>query len=1270
MFRVINTLVLVFLTLFSFGQSVIDLDWYSLGKEAYPNGSNPEIWCAGCQEQEISPFVVPVYTKHIELSNETIASVEVIPLSTQKIWTKGLNSALSKDFEVTVNHIRVRGKLQATIAVTPMRSNGQSVEFLESFKLNISKERHSATAKPLKKKDQTYISVLNSGTSYKIAISKSGVYRIDREFLEFNGITASNIKLSQFCIYGNGGLMLPEVIAENRAEDLQKNSIYIYDENGNDLLDASDYILWYAQGPDGFKFDYVKGKYVYSHNDYSDAAFYFLKWGEESTSVIPTLTANSGGSYDISLNQYDYLFHHEKDEVNHIHSGRVWWGDEMSFSAPKRQFIYTVPGLVNGADIVLENVTSARSLSTSSVSVKLNTATDLVIHPWVSGVFDGAYTGGYIYNSLSSKVTSSSFTVEFEYLPPLSESRAWIDYFNVFTSRDLKAYEEQQLVSSKAALINGTVRYELQNLNGYVIWDVTDPVHPKIQQTTTSGPTSVFHRVSSTTQLNTFLLFKPASAMTPTFIGKVAQQNLHGIEYSNYLIITHKDFVSQAESLADFHRDRTGMKVDVIRVDQIFNEFSSGGQDVTAIRDFVKLIYDRGMASGKELKYLLMFGDASYDFKDRIDDNTNYVPIYESFNSNYPAKSHCSDDYYAILDDDEGYWGLGPRFEGLDIGLGRLPVSSTYEADLIVTKIKNYHNQSFGDWVNKVTFLADDENYNAHLFCSEHLTGIIANENPNLNINKFYLDAYEQVSFGSGNKYPDVNRDCDRAIQQGTLIFNYVGHGGHSSMAHERVVTRDQMRSWVNPDRLSFFITASCELAAFDNPGQQSPGELMLFNSNGGAVGMIATTRVVYLFTNCDINQAIIQNNLFNLVGNGSNPLGDAYTDMRNRSSFGDHVNKRSFLLLADPAMGLLIPSKKVVTTSINGVPFGQFKDTLSALEKVTITGEVRDENNAIISNFNGNLYPTVYDKFSVIRTRGNDPESMDTTFEVQNNVIYKGKITVTNGQFSFSFVIPKDIAYQFGFGKISYYATDQYDHAGGYEGNIIIGGTADSLSDDQIEPELKLFIDDRSWVFGGTTGYTPLLLADIFDSSGINMVGSGIGREMEAILDEGTDNERLIILNDYFEAELNSYQKGTISYRFTDLEPGWHTVKLKVWDVYNNSTTAYTEFLVIDDSEIAIDHLLNYPNPFTTFTTFHFDHNKAGQNIDVNLTIYTVTGQVVRTFNTTLINASTHSSEISWDGRDEYGDELAAGVYIYTVEIRTEDDSTVKQTQKLYLLN
>lgn len=1262
------------------GQSIEIKPNWSINKDVR---INPEIeskqlltpfWCQGCKEIIKGDFILPILNYKIKLENEAIQSVYLNNQKTAKTdyLNKSYIASLNPDFDIQQFEVWERGIKYLIFQVNPIRKNGNEIEYLTSADL-IYEKRYEANGRELKKKvDQPFTSVLSSGDFYKLSIETTGFYKITSSLLTQNGIDISNLKLSTFKLYGNGGSMLPEAIAKDRPADLKENAIYVFDENGNDILDGNDYVKWFAQGPELVNYNSDNNRYEYISHDFDTKAYYFITWGGANGKRISNSSSGASNSFDATINAYDYLIFHEKNEENFIKSGRRWWGDKMQ-NTPSKLFNYNITGLVPNSTAQFSTIVGIRSLNSSYLNITVNNNQPRVVNGGtVSGKYDDSFISGPQSVNETYTLTSESISINYTYNKTQNESAAWIDYFLLVPKRNLAILDNQQVVRNHSFGLTGSVKYQFENLNSTTfLWDITDLYNAKSQATFTEGTKSSFivSGLSATNQ-KTFATCKQGTEFLPTIVGKVENQNLHALQDVEYLIITHSSLIEQADRLADFHRNYNGLTVEVVTNNQVFNEFSSGSQDVTAIRDFAKMLYDRGLQGNKTFKYLLLFGDASYDYKDIERNNTNLVPIYQSYNSYFPPESYCSDDYYAILDDNEGYWGTNSVDEGLDIGAGRLPATDLQEAKIMVDKIIHYHDiPSKGNWMQNLTFVADDEDGNDHVGPSESMTKIIRNQYPSFNINKIWLDAYEQVSFGSGNKYPKVNEEIGKAINsKGTLIFNYVGHGGENGMAHERVVTRPEISSWANYDKLSFYITASCELAKIDNLEIESPGELMLLNPNGGAIGMVATTRVVYIGANTDLNFEIVNNNMFNVVNGEFQTLGDIYKNTRNAAK--EEVNKRCFMLIADPAMRLLRPKHTVVTTKINDIEIGLFTDTLKALSLVKIEGEIRGENQEVLTNYNGTLFPTFFDKFTTYKTLVNDPSSLLLEYEMQDRVIYRGKATVTNGRFSFEFVVPKDIAYNLGEGKLSYYSNDGLVDAGSAETSYLIGGTADSLANDETPPTLKLFIDDESWIFGGTTSTTPKLYATLFDANGINTIGSGIGREMEAILDKGTEYERSFILNDYYVPELNSYQRGIIDYDFETLDAGRHTLTLKVWDVYNNSATDYTEFIVQEGGNITVSNLLNYPNPFNKFTTFHFDHNKAGQNLIATLTISTITGKVVKSITQDLPNAKSHSADINWDGLDEFGDRLARGVYLYTLNIKAEDGSVEKKTEKLYIIN
>ncbi|VAW26433.1 FIG00650697: hypothetical protein, partial [hydrothermal vent metagenome] len=695
---------------------------------------------------------------------------------------------------------------------------------------------------------------------------------------------------------------------------------------------------------------------------------------------------------------------------------------------------------------------------------------------------------------------------------------------------------------------------------------------------------------------------------------------------------------------------------------KIYNEFSSGTHDITAIRDFVKHIYDQSDA-GKELKYLLLFGDASYDYKNRLPDNTNFVPCWESVYSLNTISSIASDDYFGYLDDGEG----ASSSDRVDIGIGRFPVDTPAEAKIAVDKSIGYDSntpQTMGPWRNRLTFVADDGDYNRHLNDAQTLTKFLNSYYPVYGLNKLYLDAFPQISTPSGQRAPELNEAINSSIDEGTLIFNYTGHGGEVGLGHERFLTIADINSWTNKDKLTVFITATCEFTRYDNPGLVSAGELVFLNPNGGAVSLFTTTRATYASANLALNMAIFRHNMFEKV-NGTYPR---FGDIIMHSKVLGGNNDKKFVLIGDPALKMAYPEDKVKTTYINtkAVIVGK-PDTLKALSKVQIQGVVTDDNGQKINNYNGTIFSTVFDKKSAISTLGTDPDSRVTTFYMWNSILFKGKAAINNGAFDFSFVVPKDIAYKFGKGRISYYFDNGKSDGHGYTENVVVGGFDDQAVPDTVGPVIHLYMNDSSFSAGDVTHADPVLYARLSDRSGINTTGSGIGHDIVATLDGNLSQS--YNLNAYYVADEGDFTKGTVSFQLTDLSNGEHVISLKAWDLYNNSSTAKLSFVVEPSTKLVIEHLVNLPNPVTDGTDFVFDHNQAGKVLKVRIDVYKLDGRQVRTLYRELKPGGFTSGRIHWNCTTDTGKKISRGIYVYQLQVTTPDGQTKYLRNKLVFI-
>ena len=721
----------------------------------------------------------------------------------------------------------------------------------------------------------------------------------------------------------------------------------------------------------------------------------------------------------------------------------------------------------------------------------------------------------------------------------------------------------------------------------------------------------------------------------------------------------------------------------MFRVDQVYNEFSSGAQDPTAIRKMAKMFYDRALQNGtKMIKYLCLFGDGTYDPKDRVDNNNNYIVTYQVDNSENHISALVTDDYFGMLDDNEAIFDS----DLIDIGVGRLLVSDQTQAQQQVDKIEHYlkngsslftnanlncclddnSQNTFGDWRTKVVQIADDEEngYFVKNDCEPQYEVMKANHRE-LNVDKIYLDAYPQQTSAGGQRYPDVYDAITDRISRGTLVMNYVGHGGEVGLAEERVVTIPQIQSWKNINALTLFVSATCEFTKYDDPSRVSAGEWMSLNPTGGAIALMTTTRSVFFGVNSSVGLAFYNSAFDRDAAGNPKTFGEIVQDTKNVAITSD--NKRSFTLIGDPALRLAMPRYQVVTDSINGSSY-QVMDTLKALCKVTVKGHVVDVNQVTLTGFNGIIIPTVFDKIKATQTLAQDPGSPAIDFELQRNILYKGKASVSNGYFEFSFIVPKDIALNYGVGKLSYYAYSNTTDAIGLDTTFIIGGIDPNGIIDSIGPQISTYLNDEQFVDGGISGENPVLLLKLFDASGINTVGNGIGHDLTAILDEETANP--IVLNEYYVSDLNTFQSGTVKYPFNSIAAGNHTLSIKAWDVNNNSSDSKLSFTVQSTETPLVKKLYNYPNPFSTSTEFMLEHNQSCQSMEVQIQVFTIGGRLVKTIQNQVSTQGYSTRGIFWDGRDDFGDKLGNGVYIYRLIYQNSDGKKAEETQKLVILN
>lgn len=1189
----------------------------------------------------------------------------------QVLFYEQLGLPLPSEAQIDAKIVSESGQALASIYILPLRRKNGELERLVSLTY-----RFKDTPSSILTKDYASSSILGStsGKWYRIAVNKDGIYKIDKAFLESCGFNTTNLNPAHIHIFGNGEGVIPEANSSPITDDLAQNAIAVIGE-ADGSFDANDYLLFYGWGP--HRWNLTGGnQFNQTRHPYSDQSYYFIYVGSDVAPLRIQAAAISDLPADTLITSYHYRDVYENDLENLVKGGQRWYGEEFDVNL-SQNFNFTIPN-VSSQPINFQVTFASNSRTTGNqISLKKGTQTlGTVVMPH-SGSY---YQRGTLTCTDQAPTSNLNLTIEVNRLSPSVVT--YLDRILINAERNLVLTGSQVNFrvsnwSSSSALAS----YQMSNLNANAfVWDLTDRHIPVRLPITLQGSQG---SIKVAAGYKEFVLASGVSYFIPEKVGSVAAQDLHQLPAADYLIVAHPDFIAQATRLADLHR-ANGLTVHVVQPQDIYNEFSSGMQDPGAIRRFVKMFYDRAMQSnpGTKPKYLLLFGDGTFDPKNRLPNNNNFIVTYQMQSSENMIDAMVVDDFFGMLDDAEAMSAA----DMMDVGVGRIIVSSSLQAKQIVDKIEHYmkngsnfypvtssccmgtqSENTFGDWRNQYLVMTDNREGGYFINTDAEPQYQISKQfNPEINYNKLYMDAFPKVVTAGGERFPAMVSAIDANIQRGVLVANYIGHGGEVGLAEERVVSIDQINAWSNIQALHLFVSATCEFTRFDDPERVSAGEWAFLNPTGGAIAMLTTTRSVYFGVNSNIGIKLAER-VFNRYPNGeAYEFGELARRTKNAASVSSS-NKRSFTLIGDPALRLALPRYRIVTDSINGLDPQQQIDTLKALSKVRVKGHLEDFSGNILTNWNGVLTPTVFDKRKTQSTLGQDEASPVISYEQQTNRIYRGQSSISNGYFDFEFVVPKDIALNIDFGKISYYAHNGQIDAQGYDTTFYVGGIDPNGVADEVGPSIQLFMNQEGFVNGSVTDENPVLLAKLADDNGINTVGNGIGHDIVAVLDAQTAQP--FVLNDFYTANLDSYQAGEVRYQFQNLSPGPHTLSLKVWDVNNNSSTAQIDFVVQTKEEPVLQHVLNYPNPFTTRTEFMFEHNQSCSSLDVQVQIFTVSGRLVKTIAQEVPTSGFRVNGIFWDGRDDFGDELARGTYLYRLRVQTPDGAYAEQTEKLVIL-
>ncbi len=1126
-------------------------------------------------------------------------------------------------------------------------------------------------------------SALADGSVFKIQITEEGIYRIDRGLLSSIGLNPDSIEPDNIQIFGNAGKPLPALNGAFRFADVNENAVFVRG-GGDGKFDDSDVVLFYASGPKGWSF--VNGSWEHFVHPFSNDNVYFLKVGTDAGKRIApvsfpglpnaTIQSSTLGRYALDIEEQVWSREHG--------SGQDWMSQTLR-SGGSREFFsgLQLPGLMSGTVSYVTRLAIASNpratVAFSSGGVVLGQITTPRIT--VDGAeFDSAVPSNFSFTQ--NVLAGQSLDLSMRLLAQINEPEAALDWVEVFYDQSLQASDDFLRFAARPGS-TGNQTFQLRGFSTTPqVWDVTSPdLYSGLGVRIASGVAEVQYDATLGGGPHEFIAFTESSArsLSSDAVTAVANQNLHGLTtFPDLVIVAAAPFLDAANRLAE-HRRGDGLSVLVTERDQIYNEFSGGVPDMRAIRDYFKFLYDRAPDQASLLRYALLMGDGHYDFRGLSalqSQQNNWIFPFETETSTFADGTYTSDDYFGLLDDNEGVWKYTNFFavseERVDIGIGRIPAQTPGEAEAVVDKIIRYESPStLGPWRSLYTAVADDgpnglaaqqNDADLHIQNIDQVTTLIEGGLfPEINIKKIYAESFDRV-FLNGFRIPGAKQAVNAALSQGTLVFNYSGHGGPDGLSQEEIFTTEDAISLGNRDRLAIFVTATCSFGWWDLEDFQSGAEVLLLNPNGGTVALLTTVRLVYTSgdltsLNAGLNRAINES-MFALDPDGlPQRLGDVMREIKN-TRVGLQGNSRKFNLLGDPSMRIGLPTEHVDIERLNSTPLGTTEGQMKALDRVDISGTVKTVSGSTDTAFSGNLNVTVFD--AVRRVPLLIQRFMRTPYyRIREDLIWRGDVEVTNGLFTASFVVPKDISYSNEPGRISAYASSATEDAIGYSENFLVGGTSDNPPDDRLGPAISLFLNDTTFVAGGSVSSNPQLLVRLSDQSGINTIGAGVGHEMLLVVDgqEGAAQD----ISSGFIADKNSFQRGVTTWPIVLSEPGVHTLSVRAWDVLNNSSTAELSFVIANDGVFSVTNVYNYPNPMSRGTRFVFEHNQpVGTPASVRVRIYTLNGQIIRTIDSeeALPGGVLNSQvvQIPWDGRDEDFDRVATGIYLY--KLRVEVDS------------
>ena len=1091
-------------------------------------------------------------------------------------------------------------------------------------------------------------SVLNSGKWVKIQVAEDGIYKLTAADLKKMGFS----NLDKVAVYGYGGWPLDEDFSTTYIDDVPEVAVWR----------GADYLLFYGKGPRKWEYSSSDKSFIHTNNPYSNYGYYFVTEKETTGRTMEKAASAAGATLQVTT--FDDYVLHEEELVSVNSSGRELYGESFT-STLSRDFTISVPGITND-----EGKATLSFISRGNGTITMNVDGNALISGSVSVPSDEYEVARELYRErawMADKGETVKVNIGYS---TTGHKNVHLNYFRLQMKRQLKVYDNYTFFRSLSARGNAS-RFVIQGADAStLVFDVTDGVNPQQMETSLNG-TELSFSIPASASLREFVVVKPSQIKAPVTVGEVANQNLHALPQQDMIIIAQPNFTTQAERLAEAHRTKDNLTVRVVTPESIYNEFSSGTPDATAYRRFMKMFYDRKTSEADAPKYLLLFGDGSFDNRKLTSawksvDMSNMLLTYQTENS-LSSQSYVIDDYFGFLDDADNKKSL--QNKKLCLGIGRFPIRTVEQATQMVDKVISYmENKNTGSWKNNLCFMADDGS-NTDGFMTEHmefadqLAGYVESEHPEFLVNKLYYDAYKKDM--TAGTYPDVRSGLQKLLKDGLLLFNYTGHGGTTALSDEKVLTQTDINQFTYT-HLPVWVTATCDFTRFDDLNT-SAGEDVFLNKSSGGIALFTTVRVAYSRPNFPINDNVIRN-LFERNNGRRRTLGEVMQATKNTLS---SVYKLGFCLIGDPAVKIAYPEFGMKVTTVNGQSVDGNSISFKALEKITVEGEVLDASGQLVTDFTGIVNPTVKDSKVTVTClkNSNKDDSPAFTFTDYPNTIFIGNDSVRNGKFSFTFTVPKDISYSNLQGKMNLYAvdTESGNEAQGNFDNFIVGGTSDTAETDTIGPEIRaLYLNDTTFVDGGQVNTTPYFVAELWDKSGVNITGSSVGHDMMLVIDESTVLS--YNLNSYYELLLGEDGTGIVKFPIPALEPGKHTAEFWVWDILNNSTVRTFTFEVVEGLKPFLFDVIATPGIAREQVTFHLMHNRPESRMRVGIMVYDLAGRQLWKHEESGTSGLFENYTVSWD-LTSGGARMRPGVYIYRAAISTDNSKDATKARKFIIL-